>query len=63
MFWSRYWWNNSENGLVRGNGDYLEKWEIKTTQKKREKQSFRMLLHHSRRKKQSMIWQIRILSE
>ena len=25
MFWSRYWWNNSENGLVRGNGDYFGK--------------------------------------
>ena len=25
LFWSRYWWNNSENGLVRGNGDYFGK--------------------------------------
>ncbi len=52
MFWSRYWWNNSENGLVRGNGDYFGKMgDQDPTQKKRERQFFRMLLNHSRTEK------------
>lgn len=37
-------------GLFEATGTILEKWEIKTHTEEEERQSFRMLLHHSRRK-------------
>lgn len=37
-------------GLFEATGTILENGRLRPTQKKREKQSFRMLLHHSGRK-------------